>query len=151
MTAGPLVVFGFLVLPALAALRVAPGLVAAFAISAAIAAFSFLGGFWLSYRADLPAGPVCVAVVAACWALANGAMRLRAPRARGAAALLLALLASLPAALARLRVALRDARRNSRASRCRAARCPSRWRRGPSPCCRSRTRRASRCACRRGC
>lgn len=98
MTAGPLVVFGFLVLPALTALRVAPGLAAAFAISAALAAFSFLGGFWLSYRADLPAGPVCVAVVAACWALANVALRLRAPRARGAAALLLALLASLPAA-----------------------------------------------------
>jgi len=96
MTAGPLVVFGFLVLPALAALRVAPGLAAAFAISAAIASVSFLGGFWLSYRADLPAGPVCVAMVAVCWALAGGAMRLRA--ARGAAALLLALLASLPAA-----------------------------------------------------
>jgi ABC-type Mn2+/Zn2+ transport system permease subunit len=89
MTAGPLVVFGFLVLPALAALRLAPGLGSAFAISAALAALSFLGGFALSYRADLPAGPVCVAVAAACWAAASLAMRLRAS-GRGAAALLLA-------------------------------------------------------------
>jgi ABC-type Mn2+/Zn2+ transport system permease subunit len=78
MTAGPLVVFGFLVLPALAALRLAPGLVAAFGISAAVAASSFLGGFWISYRADLPAGPVCVAVAGACWAAASLAMRARA-------------------------------------------------------------------------
>jgi len=91
MTAGPLVVFGFLVLPALAALRVAPGLVAAFAISAAVAAFSFLGGFWVAYRADLPAGPACVALAGACWALASLAMRLRARR--GAAALLLLVIA----------------------------------------------------------
>ncbi len=87
MMAGPLVVFGFLVLPALAALRVAPGLVAAFAISACVAALSFLGGFWISYRADLPAGPACVAVAGACWAASNVCMRLRARR--GAAALLL--------------------------------------------------------------
>jgi ABC-type Mn2+/Zn2+ transport system permease subunit len=91
MLAGPLVVFGFLVLPALAALRIAPGLAAAFAISALVATLSFLGGFWLSYRADLPAGPVCVGVVAACWALATLAARLRARR--GLAALLLMALA----------------------------------------------------------
>ena len=57
MNVGPLVVFGFLVLPALAALRIAPGIASAFAIAAAIAAASFLGGFALAYRADLPAGP----------------------------------------------------------------------------------------------
>jgi ABC-type Mn2+/Zn2+ transport system permease subunit len=92
MTAGPLVVFGFLVLPALAALRVAPGLLAAFVISAGVAALSFLGGFWISYQADLPAGPACVALAGVCWALASLGMRLRA-RFRGAAALLLALVA----------------------------------------------------------
>ena len=89
MTAGPLLVFGFLVLPALAALRVAPGLGSAFAISAGVAVLSFLGGFGLSYRADLPAGPVCVAVAGACWALASLTMRLRASR-RAAALLVLA-------------------------------------------------------------
>ena len=87
MTVGPLVVFGFLVLPALAALRVAPGLGSAFAISAAVAALSFLGGFGISYRADLPAGPVCVAVAAACWAVASlGDARAREPARRRAAA-----------------------------------------------------------------
>jgi ABC-type Mn2+/Zn2+ transport system permease subunit len=88
MTAGPLVVFGFLVLPALAALRIAPGLGSAFALSTAVAALSFLGGFALSYRADLPAGPVCVAVAAGCWGAASLGARLRAG-ARGAALLLL--------------------------------------------------------------
>jgi ABC-type Mn2+/Zn2+ transport system permease subunit len=92
MLAGPLVVFGFLVLPALAALRVAPGLVAAFAISAAVAAFSFLGGFWISYQADLPAGPACVALAGACWAAASLGMRLRARRRAAALLLLLAVL-----------------------------------------------------------
>jgi len=87
ITAGPLVVFGFLVLPSLAALRVASGLGSAFAISALLAAASFLGGFALSYQADLPAGPVCVAVAAAGWAASSALVRLRARR--GAQALLL--------------------------------------------------------------
>src|SRR5262245_20015747 len=47
MEAGPLVVFGFLVLPPLAALRVAPGLGVAMAISAAIGAVCSVGGFAL--------------------------------------------------------------------------------------------------------
>lgn len=86
LEAGPLVVFGFLVLPALGALRIAPGLASAFAIAAAIAATSFLGGFALSYRADLPAGPVAVALAAAIWiAIATGA-RLLGSRALRAAA-----------------------------------------------------------------
>lgn len=64
MTAGPLVVFGFLVLPPLSALRVAPRIGAAFALSLALAALSSLGGFALAYHADLPAGPTGVAVAA---------------------------------------------------------------------------------------
>jgi ABC-type Mn2+/Zn2+ transport system permease subunit len=97
MTAGPLVVFGFLVLPALAALRIAPGIGSAFAISAALASLSFLAGFWLSYRADLPAGPVCVAVAGACWAAASLARRLQG----GALLVLAAALASSLACAAR--------------------------------------------------
>jgi ABC-type Mn2+/Zn2+ transport system permease subunit len=97
MTAGPLLVFGFLVLPALAALRVAPGLTSAFLVSAALAALSFLAGFWLSYRADLPAGPVCVAVAAACWALTGVGARLFAGRGALALALVLASAAGLGA------------------------------------------------------
>jgi len=80
ITAGPLVVFGFLVLPSLAALRVAPGLASAFALSALLAATSFLAGFAISYRADLPAGPVCVAVAAVGWAASSAWVRLRARR-----------------------------------------------------------------------
>ena len=91
MEAGPLVVFGFLVLPALAALHLAPGLGAAFAISAAIGSASFLGGFALAYRADLPAGPVCVAAAAACWLAAALAARLRSRHRSLSALLLLAL------------------------------------------------------------
>jgi ABC-type Mn2+/Zn2+ transport system permease subunit len=94
MEAGPLVVFGFLVLPPLAALRIAPGLGAAMAISAAIGAVCSVGGFSLAYRVDLPTGPTSVALAAAFWlaltATARIAQRRRgASRARAAAALLL--------------------------------------------------------------
>ncbi len=93
ITAGPLVVFGFLVLPSLAALRVASGLGAAFAISGLLAVASFLAGFTLSYHADLPAGPVCVAVAAAGWAASSVLARLRT---RHAAQLLLLAAALVP-------------------------------------------------------
>lgn len=87
MDAGPLVVFGFLVLPALAALRVAPGLGAAMAIAAAIGAFSSVGGFALAYRVDLPTGPTSVALAAGCWlAVSAGARLLRRGAGRRAAA-----------------------------------------------------------------
>jgi ABC-type Mn2+/Zn2+ transport system permease subunit len=101
MMAGPLVVFGFLVLPALAALRVAPGIGSAFAISAALASLSFLAGFWLSYRADLPAGPVCVAMAGACWLAASLAPRLRASRRGAALLVLVAALATSPGCASR--------------------------------------------------
>jgi zinc transport system permease protein len=109
MMAGPLVVFGFLVLPALAALRVAPGLVAAFCLSAGVAAFSFLGGFWIAYRADLPAGPTCVAVAAACWAASGFAMRLRARRSAAALLLLLGALGLTPGCASRFEAAAQRA------------------------------------------
>lgn len=80
MTAGPLVVFGFLVLPPLAALRLAPRLGAAFAVAAALAAGASVGGFALAYRADLPAGPTSVALAGGAWLLAAGLGRLRARR-----------------------------------------------------------------------
>ena len=93
MNVGPLVVFGFLVLPALAALRIAPGIASAFVLSAAIAAISFVGGFAVAYCADLPAGPVGVAVAATIWAAIGLAAQLRERRRTvAAAAVLLALL-----------------------------------------------------------
>lgn len=77
MTAGPLVVFGFLVLPPLAALHVAGGIGAVFAVALSVAALSSVGGFALAYHADLPAGPTGVAVAAGCWLLLAAASRLR--------------------------------------------------------------------------
>jgi len=85
MTVGPLVVFGFLTLPALLALRVAPRLGAAFAIAALVAAVSSLGGFAIAYRADLPAGPVDVALAAALWLGVSAIARLRESAARRSA------------------------------------------------------------------
>ncbi|MCX5737389.1 MAG: metal ABC transporter permease [Proteobacteria bacterium] len=93
MNVGPLVVFGVLVLPALAALRIAPGIASAFVLSAGIAAVSFVGGFAVAYRADLPAGPVGVAVAALIWAAIGLAAQFRERRrAIAAVAVLLALL-----------------------------------------------------------
>lgn len=77
MTAGPMVVFAFLVLPALAALRMGRSMLVTFVIAAAIATVSSVGGFALSYRADLPAGPVYVLLAAGIWLLVSAAMRLR--------------------------------------------------------------------------
>jgi ABC-type Mn2+/Zn2+ transport system permease subunit len=101
MEAGPLVVFGFLVLPALAALRVAPGLGAALALSAVLGVLCSVGGFELAYRADLPTGPTSVALAAGCWLAASAAARLaarlrRVVRGGAVALLLLALLAAGP-------------------------------------------------------
>lgn len=97
MDAGPVVVFGFLVLPALAALRIAPGLGAALTISAAIGVVCSISGFVLAYRADLPAGPTSVALAAAVWLVASAVSRLlrlgrrRRVRHGGASALTLLL------------------------------------------------------------
>jgi zinc transport system permease protein len=72
-----MVVFAFLVLPALAALRLGRSMLMTFAVAAGIATVSSVGGFALSYRADLPTGPVYVLVAAAIWLLVSLAMRLR--------------------------------------------------------------------------
>jgi ABC-type Mn2+/Zn2+ transport system permease subunit len=102
MEAGPLVVFGFLVLPPLAALRVAPGLGAAMAISAAIGAVCSVGGFSLAYRVDLPTGPTSVALAAACWLALTAFARITQRRrvaARASAAALLLLMIGAPGSL----------------------------------------------------
>lgn len=72
MLAGPLVVFGFLVLPGIAALRLAGSIAGAFAVACAVASAASLGGFALAWRADLPAGPVEVALAATPWLIAGG-------------------------------------------------------------------------------
>ncbi len=65
MTVGPLVVFAFLVIPPLAALRLTRGMARLSAAAAAIGVGSALVGFYLSFRFDLPLGPTDAVVVAA--------------------------------------------------------------------------------------
>lgn len=96
MNVGPLVVFGFLVLPALAALRVAPNLKIAFLLSAVVAAVSSVGGFAIALRADLPAGPTSVALAACFWLLSGAIGRWWIGAARAASAGLLLVMMLLP-------------------------------------------------------
>ncbi len=62
---GALVVFAFLVLPPLAGLLWARRLRDAFAISVVLAILAAIGGLWLSYEHDFPAGPSVVVVCGA--------------------------------------------------------------------------------------
>lgn len=66
MTAGPLVIFGFLVIPPMAALPWAKSMRSFSFIASAIGGLSAFCGFYLSYVYDLPLGPliVCAAAMA---------------------------------------------------------------------------------------
>ncbi len=84
MTVGPLVVFGFLVIPPMAALPWARGMTSFSVLSSLCGAASAFLGFYLSYAYDLPLGPVVVCVAGAALALSEGARALVRP-ARAAA------------------------------------------------------------------
>ena len=58
--AGPLMVFGFMVLPPLVARALARGMDAFFILAAVSGLVTALGGFYLSVRLDLPLGPTDV-------------------------------------------------------------------------------------------
>ena len=77
MTAGPLVVFGMLVIPPMAALPWARGIMS-FSLTASVyGGLSALAGFYISYVYDLPLGPVIVSA-AVCFFLASfGLHRMR--------------------------------------------------------------------------
>ncbi|MDH3443991.1 MAG: metal ABC transporter permease, partial [Deltaproteobacteria bacterium] len=60
--AGPLLVFGFMVLPPLAARGLARGMGAYFALSSLLGLATAVFGFYLSVRLDLPLGPTDVAL-----------------------------------------------------------------------------------------
>jgi ABC-type Mn2+/Zn2+ transport system permease subunit len=77
MTVGPLVIFGFLVIPAMAALPWATGMSSLSLTAAALGGLSALGGFYISYVYDLPLGPVIVCFGGVLLALSHGARRLR--------------------------------------------------------------------------
>jgi ABC-type Mn2+/Zn2+ transport system permease subunit len=60
--AGPLLVFGFMVLPPLVARAMARGMTSFFALSSLLGLATALGGFYFSVRLDLPLGPTDVAL-----------------------------------------------------------------------------------------
>jgi ABC-type Mn2+/Zn2+ transport system permease subunit len=60
MTAGPIVTFGFLVVPPLTARLVTRHMVSFSLAAAAIGAATAFGGFYVAYRLDLPLGPAQV-------------------------------------------------------------------------------------------
>jgi ABC-type Mn2+/Zn2+ transport system permease subunit len=62
MTAGPLVTFGFLVVPPLTARLVTRRMLTFSLTASAIGGLTAFAGFWAAYRFDLPLGPTAVAV-----------------------------------------------------------------------------------------
>ena len=86
MTAGPLVTFGFLVVPPLTARLLTRRMLSFSLVAAAIGGAAAFGGFCCAYRMDLPLGPAEVAlaslmliVVGTASMIRQGAARLRAP------------------------------------------------------------------------
>jgi ABC-type Mn2+/Zn2+ transport system permease subunit len=79
MVAGPLVTFGFLVLPTLAARVLTRGMIAFSILASAIGLLAAFFGFYCAYRFDLPLGPAEVAVAflpLAALGVASGTRRL---------------------------------------------------------------------------
>ncbi len=79
-TAGPIVAFGFLVVPPLTARLVTRHMISFSVAASAFGAVSAFAGFYLAYRADLPLGPTQVAfavallVVVACLSMVRSAV-----------------------------------------------------------------------------
>jgi ABC-type Mn2+/Zn2+ transport system permease subunit len=76
MSAGPIVTFGFLLLPPLAARFLSGGMLSFSLVAAIIGGVAAFAGFWGAYRFDLPLGPTQVGAAALCLLLA-AAMRWR--------------------------------------------------------------------------
>jgi ABC-type Mn2+/Zn2+ transport system permease subunit len=75
MTAGPIVTFGFLVIPPLTARLFTRHMLAFSLASAIIGGVTSFAGFYCAYRFDLPLGPAEVAVASVALALAGGVNR----------------------------------------------------------------------------
>jgi ABC-type Mn2+/Zn2+ transport system permease subunit len=85
-TAGPIVAFGFLVVPPLAARMVTRHMLSFLMAASAFGGASAFAGFYLAYRADLPLGPTQVALAASILVVIASATALRqAILRRGAA------------------------------------------------------------------
>jgi len=77
MTAGPLVTFGFLVVPPLTARVVTSRMLTFSLVAAALGGLTSFGGFYCAYRMDLPLGPAEVALASLALFLVGGASLLR--------------------------------------------------------------------------
>jgi len=77
MTVGPLVVFAFLLIPPLAAIRLVRGMARLSIVAAAVGAVAALIGFYTSYRLDLPLGPTDAVVLVIILAVVHIAAALR--------------------------------------------------------------------------
>jgi ABC-type Mn2+/Zn2+ transport system permease subunit len=76
-TAGPIVAFGFLVVPPLTAQFVTRHMVTFSLAASALGGATAFAGFYLAFRADLPLGPTQVALAAAVLLLVAGVTTLR--------------------------------------------------------------------------
>lgn len=72
MTVGPLISFGFLLVPNLIARNLVNRLPVAIIIASMLGGLCAFGGFAAAYRWDLPVGPAAVALLAAVWLLSRG-------------------------------------------------------------------------------
>lgn len=72
MTVGPLVVFACLVIPPVAALPWAKGVLSASLLAAAVGGVGAIAGFMVAYAQDLPLGPVIVCANAAALLVSQG-------------------------------------------------------------------------------
>ena len=73
MTVGPLLIFGFLIIPPLAARRITKGMWPFLLVASVIGGVTALVGFYLSLRWDVPLGPTDVAVACMILAAISGA------------------------------------------------------------------------------
>jgi ABC-type Mn2+/Zn2+ transport system permease subunit len=82
MTVGPLVIFGLLVVPPMIVLPWAKGMKSLSIGASAAGGLSAFAGFYLSYRFDLPLGPLIVAALCALFGLSSLVRALAASRSR---------------------------------------------------------------------
>jgi ABC-type Mn2+/Zn2+ transport system permease subunit len=72
LSVGPLIAFGFLLIPALAAHAVARTMGRFIVLSSLFGGVCAFLGFWVAYRWDLPVGPTDVLLLAVCYLVAWG-------------------------------------------------------------------------------
>jgi ABC-type Mn2+/Zn2+ transport system permease subunit len=72
LTVGPLVAFGFMVIPPLIARRLARNMRQFFGIASLLGGVSSFVGFWIAYRFDLPVGPTDITLLGALLLLSGG-------------------------------------------------------------------------------